>query len=168
MTIKENSVSFNQRGTDMLNPINISKKLIIIFLSTISLFLFTGCASVTSGKHQTVTVNTTCEGEPLTEASCTLLNDKGSWLVKTPGSVVIQKAYGDLAIDCKKGESKSSEKFQSKSNTGVWGNLLVGGVIGYAVDASSGSGFDYPSNMVVKMNAPCQTKSEKISAASEK
>jgi hypothetical protein len=168
MTVEENSVSLNHRGTDMLNPINISKKLFIIFISTIYLFLFTGCASVTSGKHQTITVNTTCEGEPLTEASCTLLNDKGSWLVKTPGSVVIQKAYGDLAIDCKKGESKSSEKFQSKSNTGVWGNLLVGGVIGYAVDASSGSGFDYPSNMVVKMNAPCQIKSEKISAASEK
>lgn len=166
MTVNENSVSLNHRGTDMLNPINISKKLSIIFISTIS--LLTGCASVTSGKHQTVTVNTTCEGELLTEASCTLLNDKGSWFVKTPGSVVIQKAYGDLAIDCKKGESKSSEKFQSKSNTGVWGNLLVGGVIGYAVDASSGSGFDYPSNMVVKMNAPCQTKSEKISAASEK
>ena len=152
----------------MPTSINISKKLFIVLISTISLFSFTGCASVTSGKHQTVTVNTTCEGEPLTEASCTLINDKGSWLVKTPGSVVIQKAYGDLAIDCKKGESKSSEKFQSKSNTGVWGNLLVGGVIGYAVDASSGSGFDYPSNMVVKMNTPCQTKSEKISSVSEK
>jgi hypothetical protein len=48
------------------------------------------------------------------------------------------------------------------------GQSACGGVIGYAVDASSGSGFDYPSNMVIKMNAPCQTKSEKISAASEK
>lgn len=152
----------------MLTSIKISKQIFILFISSICLFSFTGCASITSGKHQTVTVNTTCEGEPLAEASCTLINDKGSWLVKTPGSVVIRKAYGDLAIDCKKGDAKTSDRYQSKSNTGVWGNLIVGGVIGYAVDASSGSGFDYPPNIVVKMNTPCQTKSEKISAVSEK
>ena len=41
--------------------------------------------------------------------------------------------------------------YQSKSNGGVWGNLLSGGVVGYAIDAGSGSGFDYPTLMTVEM-----------------
>ena len=42
--------------------------------------------------------------------------------------------------------------YQSKSNGGVWGNLLLGGVVGYAIDAGSGSGFDYPTLMTVEMD----------------
>lgn len=144
-------------------------RLTMIVLSIFICALTTGCASITSGKHQPVSVNTVCDGETVVEASCTLMNDKGSWYVKTPGSVMIQKAFGDLAIDCKKGDSVASTKFQSKSNTGVWGNIIAGGVIGYAVDAGSGAGFDYPSTMTVQMNPPCGEKETKISAqATEK
>ncbi len=124
----------------------------------------TGCASLTSGKHQAVSVAAVCEGEPVTEASCTLMNDKGSWHVKTPGSVMIQKAYGDLAVDCRKGDAVATSKFKSSSNTSVWGNILAGGLIGYAVDAGSGAGFDYPSPMTVTMNPPCPGKDKAVAA----
>jgi hypothetical protein len=120
--------------------------------------ILTGCASITGSKNQPISVNAVCAGEPVDGANCTLMNDKGSWYVKTPGSVMIQKSYGDLAIDCRKGSSAASGKFQSKSNGGVWGNILAGGVIGYAVDAGSGAGFDYPPTMTVSLNEPCPSK----------
>lgn len=128
----------------------------------------TGCASITGSKNQPVSINTICNGEPIVEASCTLINDKGSWYVKTPGSVMIQKAYGDLAVDCKKGDAVASDKFKSKSNGGVWGNILAGGVIGYAVDAKSGAGFDYPSTMTVVLPPPCPGKESQVPASAKK
>ncbi len=121
----------------------------------ISFFMLTGCASITGSKNQPVSITSVCEGAPVMGASCTLMNDKGTWYVQTPGSVMIQKAYGDLAVDCKKEQAVASGKFQSKSNGGVWGNLLAGGLIGYAVDASSGAGFDYPPTMTVSLSGPC-------------
>ncbi len=83
------------------------------------------------------------------------MNDKGTWYVQTPGSVMIQKAYGDLSVTCKKESAVGKGAFQSKSNGGVWGNVLAGGIIGYAVDASSGAGFDYPPTMTVVLFPPC-------------
>ncbi len=139
-----------------------------LFISLAAALFFsglTGCASITGGKNQPISVNTVCDGQPVVEASCTLMNDKGSWYVKTPGSVMIQKAYGDLAVDCKKGDAVASTKFKSSSNGGVWGNILAGGIIGYAVDASSGAGFDYPSTMTVTLPPPCGSAGQKTAAA---
>ncbi len=86
-------------------------------------------------------------------------NGKGSWRVKTPGSVVIHKAYGDLKIVCKKEGLKHStgDAYRSSANNGVFGNILLGGVIGYAVDASNGAGFDYPQTMTIAFDPPCQS-----------
>ena len=149
----------------MFNPQSLSfRSLLTILVIGVSV-ISTGCASITSGKNQPISVNAVCDGQPVVEASCTLMNDKGSWHVKTPGSVMIQKAYGDLAVDCKKGESVASSKFKSKSNGAVWGNILAGGIIGYAVDAGSGAGFDYPSTMTVILPPPCGLESQKTNTA---
>ena len=144
------------------------KSRIRLFISLTAAIFFsglTGCASITGSKNQPISVNAVCDGQPVVEVSCTLMNDKGSWYVKTPGSVMIQKAYGDLAVDCKKGDAVASTKFKSSSNGGVWGNILAGGIIGYAVDASSGAGFDYPSTMTVTLPPPCGTSAQKTAAA---
>jgi len=118
----------------------------------------TGCASITGSKNQPVSLTAICEAQPVNGASCTLSNDKGQWFATTPGSVMIQKSGGDLAVSCKKEEASGGGTFVSKANGGIWGNLLAGGIIGYAIDASSGAGFDYPPNMTVIMNPPCPSK----------
>ena len=118
----------------------------------------TGCASITGSKNQPVSMSAVCNAEPVNGANCTLSNDKGQWYVTTPGSVMIQKSGGDLAVSCKKQESAGGGTFVSKANGGIWGNILAGGIIGYAIDAGSGAGFDYPPNMTVIMNPPCPTK----------
>lgn len=114
----------------------------------------TGCASVTSGTSQTVTVTPVCEGA-VRAASCELLNNKGRWMLEAPGATVIQKSTADLAVTCRKEDSVGTAVFVSKSNSGVWGNILVGGLIGYAVDSASGAGFNYPQEMPVIMRSPC-------------
>ncbi|MCC7414061.1 MAG: hypothetical protein IT495_20765 [Gammaproteobacteria bacterium] len=118
--------------------------------------LSSGCASITSGKNQPLSVQSTCAGEQIIGADCTLTNNKGQWFVQTPGSLVIQKSYGDLAVECRKeGLAPTTGTFSSRSNGGVWGNLIAGGLIGYAVDASSGAGFDYPTQLTVLFQPPC-------------
>jgi len=114
-----------------------------------------GCASVTSGTTQPVTVIAVCEGSIVPEASCELVNDKGRWTIKTPGPAVLQKAWGDLAVVCRKGATTGTATFVSKPNSGVWGNVIAGGLIGYAIDSSSGAGFNYPSELPVVMAPPC-------------
>ena len=117
----------------------------------------TGCASITSGKIQPLSVQTRCDSKEVIGAACSLTNNKGQWFVQTPGSVAINKAYGDLIVECKKdGMTPAGGTFQSSSNAGVWGNIIAGGVIGYAVDAGTGAGFDYPTQMTVTFNPPCE------------
>jgi hypothetical protein len=93
-----------------------------------------------------------CGGEQVDGASCTLINHKGAWFVKTPSSVMTQKRCGVLAVNCKKESSASDGKFQSQSNGGVWREILACGIIGYAVDAVSSAGFDYRPSMTVLLS----------------
>ena len=98
-----------------------------------------------------------CDGEQLQGANCTLTNDKGSWFVKTPGSVSINKAYGDLTVSCSKGKDTNGvATFKSANEGAVWGNILAGGIIGYAVDAGTGAGFSYPPTMTIVMSGDCK------------
>lgn len=129
----------------------------------------TGCASVTGSKLQPVSVNAIYKGDEIEGAKCTLMNDKGSWYVTTPGSVTIQKSYGDMVVTCrKKGISTGTASVVSSATGGVWGNVLAGGVIGYAVDASSGSGFDYPTNINVEMGKTVNIAPPKQQSAGQK
>lgn len=125
-------------------------------LSLAILMLTSGCASITGTSVQPVSVTAVCDGSRVVkDALCTLTNDKGQWFVTSPGSTMIQKSFGDLAITCKKSDSTGVVVVKSSSNSNVWGNVLAGGVIGYAVDASSGAGFNYPNMLVVNMPPPC-------------
>ncbi len=120
-----------------------------ILLSTL---VMTGCASLTGSKNQAISVQTHMQGDAVEGAKCVLMNDKGSWFVTTPGSVMVQKSYEDLSVNCNKpAVSSGLAYFRSKSNGGVWGNILAGGIIGYAIDSSNGSGFDYPPLLTVEM-----------------
>lgn len=124
----------------------------IAILALAGIVFLSGCASITGSRNQPISVTTTHEGKPITGAYCTLVNDKGTWHVNTPGSVVILKAYGDMSATCKKEETHVGvSSFQSASEGATWGNFLAGGLIGYAVDAGTGAGFSYPPTLNIEM-----------------
>ncbi|MDE2598465.1 MAG: hypothetical protein KGL40_02450 [Rhodocyclaceae bacterium] len=123
------------------------------------LFLVWGlsaCASVTQPGIQTISVRTVCEGRLVSNASCLLKNDKGEWSVGSPGSVSISKSYEGLLVRCQKGSSKGENVYVSKNNGGTWGNILIGGGVGYLIDTQSGNGFDYPDSLTVVLQPPCE------------
>lgn len=129
-------------------------KFVLRFGTAAMLLSLVGCASITGGKNQPVSIRSTCgAGIQVSGATCKVSNDKGEWHVPvTPGSVVIQKAYGDVAVECEKpGLGRGTNVFSSAASPGVYGNILVGGLIGYAIDAGSGAGFDYPQLMSIEI-----------------
>lgn len=117
-----------------------------------ALLAITGCASVSGSKLQPVSIQTIQDNKEVAGVGCTLSNDAGKWFVTTPGSVTVNKSTGDLAVDCVKDVTLvGHETVVSKSNGAVWGNILLGGGIGYIVDRNTGAGFDYPNTITVML-----------------
>ena len=106
--------------------------------------ILSGCASITESKTQSMSVTT---GE-VTGAMCTLSNSKGSYYVTTPGSVMVRNACDQLAISCTKEgyvpANPAAGTVQDKAKKMAWGNIVFGGIIGIAVDRSTGAGCQYP------------------------
>lgn len=124
-------------------------KLTLAILATGTL---TGCASIVSGTTQIISVNTSMAGQPVDGAKCTLTNSKGTFYVTTPGTVPVHRAHGDLAVTCAKDALPTGIATVKSSIKGMAaGNILFGGAIGVAVDASSGAAYDYPETLHILM-----------------
>jgi len=111
--------------------------------------LLPGCATITKGSQQTITVNTNPAG-----AVCNLTRD-GKPLAAvnpTPGSIPIEKASGDIAIACNKsGYKESAGALASEFQAWTFGNILLGGIIGIVVDAASGAMHQYPTMVTITL-----------------
>jgi hypothetical protein len=114
--------------------------------------LLSGCASITGSSTQPISFQTTQGSAIVSGVGCTLSNDAGKWFVKTPGSVTVKKSTADLVVECANGDASGRDHVASKANVNVWGNILIGGIIGYAIDRSSGAGFDYPNSITIELD----------------
>ncbi len=106
------------------------------------LMLASGCATITKGTSQTVTVDTDPGG-----AICRLTRDDKPLAVvnPTPGSISIGKSSGVIAIACTKdGFQESAGSLASEFQAMTFGNVLFGGLIGVVVDSASGATHEYP------------------------
>ena len=106
------------------------------------LILGSGCATITKGSSQTVTVDTDPSG-----AVCTLTRDAKPLAVvnPTPGSVSIEKSSGVIAVICKKADYlDSAGTMASEFQAMTFGNILFGGLVGVVIDAASGATHEYP------------------------
>ena len=92
--------------------------------------LSSGCSNIMNDNTQPVSVVTPgCPG-----ATCKLTNADGQYFInKTPGTVMLNKAYGDLTVECVKGEEKSTNVVKSEANATMYGNLLFGGLVGLSL-----------------------------------
>jgi hypothetical protein len=111
--------------------------------------LSAGCATLTKGTSQTVTVNTDPSG-----AMCAMTRDAKTVAVvnSTPGSVPVEKARGTIALLCKKqvfldAAGTLAAEFQAMT----FGNILFGGIIGVVVDAASGAMNRYPESVTITL-----------------
>jgi hypothetical protein len=123
-----------------------------VFVFSCALVL-SGCATITTGQNQSVSVETKAKGAAVAGASCKLQNDKGTWFVQTPGSVTVNRAYGDMMVNCSHDKFGSGSAVVSSSTKAMaFGNILIGGVIGAAVDVGTGSAYDYPSLISLELD----------------
>ena len=116
------------------------KILMIIVLS----FILSSCATTMSGNQQPVNISSNVSG-----AACTLQNEKGSWSLSTPGSAVVTNSRENLSVRCQKaGYQTAIVSVPSKhKDSATWGNVILGGGIGYIWDRKSGAAFIYPSTI---------------------
>lgn len=104
------------------------------------------CASVTKGTSQSVSINTA----PIQGANCTLQAPSGTWTVVSPGAVTVPRTKHDINVKCEKtGYQAGMGTLKSGTQLMTAGNLILGGVIGLAVDASTGAMNDYPEQITV-------------------
>lgn len=117
--------------------------------------LVSGCASVTGSTTQNVSVQTReTVGGDLPGAVCELSNSKGKWFVTTPGSVMIHRSNDDMQILCNKaGYETGRTSVISNTKAEMFGNIILGGVIGAVIDHNSGSGYEYPEFIQVLLRA---------------
>ncbi len=120
-------------------------------VTVVAMLALTGCASISGEKLQPLSVTTVMDNKEVSGVGCTLSNDAGSWFITSPGSTTVHKSTGDLVIDCKRDSVAGNTRVVSKSNGAVWGNILLGGGIGYIIDRNTGAGFDYPATVTVML-----------------
>lgn len=123
-----------------------------VLLVIASASLAGGCASIVGGTTQVVSVETQQNLQRVEGARCELVNDKGTYHVSTPGTTSVSRAYGDLTVKCEKeGMPAGTATVTSTTKGLVFGNALFGGLIGVAVDTSSGAAYDYPELIRISM-----------------
>jgi len=107
-----------------------------------------GCGTITQGTSQNITITSTPPG-----GHCDL-NRKGehvATLDKTPGTVKVDKTKNDIMLTCTlAGYQDASLNLESGYGAGTFGNIILGGGIGWAIDSASGADNKYPSSANVQ------------------
>lgn len=108
-----------------------------------------GCATVTSGISQNVSVVTDPPG-----AVCQF--QRGGEVVAvvnpTPGTAWIYRSGRDMAIECARpGSITTLVQVPARFQALTVGNLIYGGIIGLAVDAASGAMSIYPGMVTITL-----------------
>lgn len=109
--------------------------------------LIPGCASIVEGSSQFVNVNTIPAG-----ADCRLVRDGETIAVAnpTPKAVTISKSRKRVDVTCQKpGYLPQTYFIESDTDTMAFGNLVLGGVVGLAVDAGTGALNRYDGSVTV-------------------
>lgn len=111
-----------------------------------------GCATVMNDATHPLKIETKTEaGETVTGAECKVTNDYHMAQELKSGSVMqVRRSAADLDIVCRQaGQPDATAKAISRPNAGLFGNIILGGVIGAVIDHSKGTAYTYPRWLVL-------------------
>jgi hypothetical protein len=83
---------------------------------------------------------------------CTATNKKGSWPFVAPGPVKFKKSDQELTITCNDGGEVITRMLSPTRGGMIWGNLLIGGVIGLGLDAVTDSHWNMTDTLILYRN----------------
>ncbi|WP_085935113.1 hypothetical protein [Enhydrobacter aerosaccus] len=138
----------------------------VIGTLAVTALVVSACASMIDGRTQQVLVTTDPPG-----ADCGLYREGGlriATIQNTPGSATITKTKHDISIVCVKTGYQQATYLNHSGLAGSTAVNLVGGIftlgistaIGAAVDASTGAGNEYQSQVDIRMTANSPDQSE--------
>ena len=106
--------------------------------------------------HRWHDADRTVDTSPQKPAECKLSNEKGTWAIpRSPGVTTVSKAYGAITVSCVSPDGYAGTTSMESTTAGAaFGNILAGGIIGAAVDMSSGAAYKYPAQVIVPMAPP--------------
>ena len=109
-----------------------------------------GCASLLSDDKQAVVVHALCGGKSV-PAVCVAENSRGRWKFNAPDEIVVAKDMYALRVTCR---SVLVEQHTVQAPAAVQGvvagNVLLGGLVGAALDVGSARGLAYPARVDVR------------------
>lgn len=118
-------------------------KLSLVLMFLLGGFLTTSCASIINGRTQTVSISTNPPGAVVT-------NGKTQWT--TPAVVELKRKDPQLLTITKPGFRPQTVKLERAFSGAVCGNIILGGVIGWGVDALTGAQWRLiPENVAVDL-----------------
>jgi len=123
-----------------------TKALICCGLTTV---ILGGCSSIIEGTSQQLVVSTNPPG-----ADCALVRQDVpiARINPTPGAATIEKTKYDITVSCEKeGFEKATYLNHSGADGATFGNIILGGGIGWAIDSASGADnkYDSPVNLTL-------------------
>lgn len=118
-----------------------------------------GCASIIDGSTQSVSIVPMRDGQVYSKATCTASNKKGSWVTSGGGAVTVKKASDALQVKCTDPQTTEASFSSAPKSTNVgWAvaNFFLWDLctISCIIDFSSGSIYEYPSQIQVPMSSP--------------
>ena len=111
--------------------------------------LLAGCSSIIEGTTQEVFVNTNPSG-----AACDFLREgrRIGRVDPTPGAATIKKTKHDIVIECTLTDyEKTTYHNKSDAAQATFGNIVLGGAVGWAIDSASGADNKYTSPVNITM-----------------
>jgi hypothetical protein len=105
-----------------------------------------GCASVMNDSNHPLKVETLdSTGQAVVGAECKLTNDYGSFSVKSGDTLSIRRSSKDLDVTCTHAaHANANARLISRANSGMFGNIILGGGIGAIIDHNKGTAYTYP------------------------
>jgi hypothetical protein len=121
-------------------------RLLVILAGVLSV---AACSTITRGTTQAVAIQT----PGVEKADCELRSEGiGTKTVVSPASIVLDKSMHSVQVTCrKKCYTDGQGVIASQTEEMTAGNILVGGVVGLAVDASSGAMNKYEPQVQIAM-----------------
>ena len=89
---------------------------------------------------------------------CTATNKKGSWPFIAPGSITFKKSDQDLTISCNDGGEVITRTMTPTRGGMIWGNVLIGGIIGGGLDALTDAHWNMSDSLIIYRNNCGQNK----------